>query len=68
MDGHGRGYGPASRTAPPTRRATSRFCGYGSPWLISVDSSATTARRPARASATSALIASRSSIIGAAPR
>ena len=39
---------PRSRTAASDARATSRFCGYGSPWLISVDSRATTGR-PTRA-------------------
>ncbi len=41
------GTAPASRTAASDARATSRFCGYGRPWLMSVDSSATTGR-PAR--------------------
>ena len=47
----------AARRGPPPRRrvATSRFCGYGRPWLISVDSSATTGRPSASAAATSAL-------------
>ena len=44
---------PASRTAASDARATSRFAGYGRPWLISVDSSATTGRPSASASATS---------------
>jgi hypothetical protein len=49
-----------SRTADSDALATSRFCGYGSPWLISVDSSATTGRRSASAPATSGAITSRS--------
>ena len=38
------GTAPASRTAASDASATSRFWGYGRPWLISVDSSATTGR------------------------
>ena len=43
------GTAPDSRTAASDAVATSRFCGYGRPWLISVDSSATTGRPVARA-------------------
>ena len=46
------------------RRATSRFCGYGRPWLMSVDSRATTGRPSASAAATSGLMSRRSVIIG----
>ncbi len=31
------GMAPAARTAASEAVATSRFCGYGSPWLISVE-------------------------------
>ena len=62
------GTAPASRTAASDASATSRFCGYGSPWLISVDSSATTGRPPRSASATSGRTSSLSAIIrGPAP-
>ena len=40
---------PPSRTAASDARATSRLAGYGRPWLIRVDSSATTGRRSASA-------------------
>ena len=43
------GTAPPSRTAASDARATSRFCGYGRPWLMSVDSSATIGRRSASA-------------------
>ena len=36
------GTAPASRTAASDARATAMLSGYGRPWLISVDSSATT--------------------------
>ena len=42
------GIAPASRTAASDAVATSRFCGYGRPWLISVDSRATTGRPSAQ--------------------
>ena len=47
------GVAPCSRTIDSTSRATSRFDGRGSPWLIIVDSSATTGFPAARAAATS---------------
>ena len=47
-------------TAASDARATSRFWGYGSPWLISVDSRATTGRRSRRAAATRGSMARRS--------
>ena len=53
-------------TAASDARATSRFCGYGSPWLMRVDSSATTGRPAAMAAETSGLTSSRSVSIGAA--
>ncbi len=54
------GIAPAARTAASDARATSRFCGYGSPWLMSVDSRATTGRPAAMAAETSGLTSSRS--------
>ncbi len=55
---------PGSRRPPAPRprmpRRPRRFCGYGRPWLISVDSSATTGRPAATASATSGVTRSRS--------
>ena len=54
------GVAPASTTAASAARATSRFWGYGSPWLISVDSRATTGRRSRRAAATRGSMARRS--------
>ena len=53
-----------SRTAASDASATSRFCGYGNPWLMSVDSSATTGRPSARAEATSAATTIRSETAG----
>ena len=53
-----------SRTAASEADATSRFCGYGSPWLISVDSSATTGRPSASAAATSGATTRRSATEG----
>ena len=53
-----------SRTAASDASATSRFCGYGKPWLMSVDSSATTGRPSARAEATSAATTIRSETTG----
>ena len=50
------GTAPAARTSASSSRATSRLRGRGSPWLISVLSSATTGRPPATASATSGAI------------
>src|ERR1035437_10248397 len=47
------GVEPLSRTAASAARATSTLCGYGKPWLINVDSSATTGWPAASASATS---------------
>ena len=47
------GTAPDSRTAASEASATSRFCGYGRPWLISVDSRATTPWPSASAAATS---------------
>ena len=59
------GTAPAvSRTAASDASATSRFCGYGKPWLISVDSSATTGRPSARAAATSGATTIRSATAG----
>ena len=49
-----------SRTAASDAFATSMFCGYGSPWLMRVDSSATTGLPSARAAATSGATTSRS--------
>ena len=43
------GTAPAARTAASDALATSMFCGYGRPWLISVDSRATTGLPSARA-------------------
>ena len=54
------GTAPDARTAASDAVATARFCGYGRPWLMSVDSSATTGRRSARAAATSGWMSSRS--------
>jgi len=54
-----------SRTAASDAVATSRFSGYGNPWLISVDSSATTGRRSASAAATSGTMTRRSAMDGA---
>ena len=43
VESHGRRAPPPDeRTAASEPVATSTFCGYGSPWLISVDSRATT--------------------------
>ena len=53
-----------SRTAASDADATSRFCGYGKPWLISVDSSATTGRPSASAAATSGATTRRSATEG----
>jgi hypothetical protein len=47
------GIAPLSRTTVSTRFAVSRFCGRGKPCAITVDSSATTARRSPSAFATS---------------
>ena len=57
------GTAPVSRTAFSAGRATSTFWGYGRPWLMSVDSSATTARPHASASATSGAMTMRSGVI-----
>src|SRR4029079_7895952 len=54
------GIAPAARTAASDASATSMFCGYGRPWLISVDSRATTAPPSARAAETSGMITRRS--------
>jgi len=61
------GTAPLSRTAASDARATSRFAGYGSPWLISVDSRATTGRPAAIAAATSAPTVNRFRITAPAP-
>src|SRR3546814_10654951 len=50
------GTAPLSRTLASMPRATSRLSGCGSPWLMIVDSSATTARPSASAVATSGWI------------
>ena len=47
-DGRGHGAAPRGRRASDAL-ATSRFAGYGSPWLMSVDSRATTGRPSASA-------------------
>ena len=47
------GTAPASRTAASDARATAMLSGCGRPWLMSVDSSATTGRPAASAAATS---------------
>ena len=57
-----------SRTAASDAVATSRFWGYGKPWLISVDSSATTGRPAASAAATRGSIERRSAITSEAYR
>ena len=54
------GTAPPVRTAASDAGATSRFCGYGRPWLMSVDSRATTGVPSARAAATSGRPTSRS--------
>ena len=52
------GMAPAARTSASTARAVSRLAGKGMPWVMMVDSSATSGRRAAMASATSAAKAS----------
>jgi hypothetical protein len=47
------GTAPAARTSASTARAVSTFCGQGMPWVMIVDSSATTGAPEASASATS---------------
>ena len=47
------GAAPAARTSASTARAVSRLAGKGMPWVMMVDSSATSGRRAAMASATS---------------
>ena len=54
------GTAPEARTAASDAVATSTFCGYGSPWLMRVDSRATTGRPSRSASATSGAMARRS--------
>ena len=54
------GTAPDSRTAASEASATSRFAGYGRPWLISVDSRATTPWPSASAAATSGRMTRRS--------
>ena len=54
------GTAPDGRTAASEPVATSTFCGYGSPWLISVDSRATTGVPSRSASATSGAMDRRS--------
>lgn len=49
------GTAPPSRTMASTSRAVSRLAGYGMPWLMIVDSSATTGAPRSIASATSSL-------------
>ena len=58
------GTAPEARTAASDALATSRFGGYGRPWLMSVDSSATTGRPSSRARATSGAMTRRSASIG----
>ena len=65
------GTAPPSRTICSTSRAIATLCGYGMPWLMMVDSSATTGRPAARASATSGATLSigwGAVVIGRAPR
>ena len=57
------GTAPVERIAASEAVATSTFCGYGRPWLMSVDSRATTGVPDARASATSGAMARRSAVI-----
>ena len=57
------GTAPEDRTAASDAVATSTFCGYGSPWLMSVDSRATTGVPSRSASATSGAMARRSGVI-----
>ena len=54
------GTAPVERIAASDAVATSTLCGYASPWLMSVDSSATTGMPEASASATSGAMARRS--------
>ena len=60
------GTAPLSRTAASDALATSMFCGYGRPWLMSVDSRATTGTPSRRAAATSGAISNRSGVMPAA--
>ena len=64
VDRHGRGLGPGITDGRLRRRATSRLAGYGRPWLMRVNSRATTGRPPARAAATAGLTSSRWESIG----
>ena len=57
------GIAPVERIAASDAVATSTFCGYGRPWLMSVDSRATTGRPSRSASATSGAIARCSGLI-----
>ncbi len=54
------GTAPEARTAASDAVATSTFCGYGRPWLMSVDSRATTGMPSRSASATSGAMDRRS--------
>ena len=47
------GVAPWARTAASSIRAVSRFCGNGMPWVMIVDSSATTGAPSVSAAATS---------------
>jgi hypothetical protein len=62
------GSAPFARTTASTLRAISRFLGYGMPWVMIVDSSATTGRPAARASATGRLRVRRSLACTLSPR
>ena len=57
------GTAPVERIAASDAVATSTLCGYASPWLMSVDSRATTGMPEASASATSGAMARRSAEI-----
>ena len=63
VERHRRGTAPVSRMAASAAVATSTFCGYAMPWLMSVDSSATTGVPSRSASATSGAMARRSGAI-----
>ena len=58
------GAAPAARTSASTARAVSRLAGKGMPWVMMVDSRATSGRRAAIASATSAEKASGGAVMG----
>ena len=67
------GTAPLARTVSSSISAVSRFCGNGMPWVMIVNSSATTGRLSASAEAASAPISSNRAIailenLGSAPR